>query len=120
MQREFTQRSSAELTPHSMDSLYITTSTSTSTSTASPLSPTTTSSPSTLHTPSPSQEAMLSPPQESEHLRRQRTTMACDFCIKRKIRCSGNQPGCDQCTRRERPCVFSRQPRTRPRLPNLQ
>ncbi|KAH6618876.1 hypothetical protein C7974DRAFT_317726, partial [Boeremia exigua] len=48
-------------------------------------------------------------------LRRKRqklTTTACEPCRNRKIRCDGNKPSCEACSKRSQQCIYQVAPDT--------
>ncbi|EPY51779.1 transcription factor, variant [Schizosaccharomyces cryophilus OY26] len=42
---------------------------------------------------------------------RKRLPLACQTCRKKKIKCSGERPSCDQCSKHSIPCVYKSNPR---------
>ncbi|KAJ3158841.1 hypothetical protein HDU86_002529 [Geranomyces michiganensis] len=47
------------------------------------------------------------------HHKRKRTTKACDICNKRKVKCDGNKPTCNQCTSGHLQCSYEREAKKR-------
>ncbi|RIA85029.1 fungal-specific transcription factor domain-containing protein [Glomus cerebriforme] len=54
---------------------------------------------------------------ESQTIRRKRLTQACDACRKKKVKCSGDKPSCNNCTRLGLTCTYL--PSTRKRGPRV-
>ncbi|CAG8452564.1 14471_t:CDS:2 [Cetraspora pellucida] len=50
-------------------------------------------------------------------VKRKRLTQACDACRKKKVKCSGEKPSCNNCTRLNVPCTYL--PSTRKRGPRV-
>ncbi|KAJ3144427.1 hypothetical protein HDU89_008253 [Geranomyces variabilis] len=47
------------------------------------------------------------------HHKRKRTTKACDICNKRKVKCDGSKPSCNQCTNGHLQCSYEREAKKR-------
>ena len=43
----------------------------------------------------------------SSHVKRQRVSLACDVCRKKKIKCNGNKPICENCAASNRECKYT-------------
>ena len=57
------------------------------------------------------------PVTETQATKRKRLTQACDACRKKKVKCSGNKPSCNNCTRLGVTCTYL--PSTRKRGPRV-
>ncbi|PKC70121.1 hypothetical protein RhiirA1_455197 [Rhizophagus irregularis] len=54
---------------------------------------------------------------EGQAIKRKRLTQACDACRKKKVKCSGDKPSCNNCTRLGTTCTYL--PSTRKRGPRV-
>jgi len=57
------------------------------------------------------------PATESQPIKRKRLTQACDACRKKKVKCSGDKPSCNNCSRLGMTCTYL--PSTRKRGPRV-
>src|SRR3954453_24191631 len=57
------------------------------------------------------------PATETQSIKRKRLTQACDACRKKKVKCSGEKPSCNNCTRLGTTCTYL--PSTRKRGPRV-
>jgi hypothetical protein len=57
------------------------------------------------------------PAAETQPIKRKRLTQACDACRKKKVKCSGDKPSCNNCTRLGTTCTYL--PSTRKRGPRV-
>src|SRR5437763_13673858 len=57
------------------------------------------------------------PATESQPIKRKRLTQACDACRKKKVKCSGDKPSCNNCLRLGMTCTYL--PSTRKRGPRV-
>src|SRR5947208_13989462 len=54
---------------------------------------------------------------ETQPVKRKRLAQACDVCLKKKVKCSGDKPSCSSCTRLGATCTYM--PSTRKRGPRV-